>query len=342
MLTGESLPVDKDASASERAVDAGPDDRRFVFLGTSVVSGTAIAETVATGPATMFGEIAGRLRARLPETEFEHGLRRFSLLILRTTVALVLFILLTGLTLRRDPFESLLFAVALGVGLTPEFLPMIASVTLTAGALRMAREGVIVKHLVLAGFLAFADPIHADAGTAIAALARDGVTVKILTGDNEHVTRHVCGRIGLPAAHIVSGDEIARLDDAALGHVAERADAFTRISPARKNRILLALKRRGHVVGFLGDGINDAPSLHAADVGISVMTATEVAREGAEIVLGRSGLGVLHRGIMEGRKASGNMMKYLLMGPVRTSATCSWPRLRSSSRFSRCCRPRSC
>jgi Mg2+-importing ATPase len=168
--------------------------------------------------------------------------------------------------------------------------------------------------LVLAGFLAFADPIHADAGTAMAALARDGVTVKILTGDNEHVTRHVCGRIGLPAAHIVSGDEIARLDDAALGYVAERADAFTRISPAQKNRILLALKRRGHVVGFLGDGINDAPSLHAADVGISVMTATEVAREAAEIVLGRSGLGVLHRGIQEGRKASGNMMKYLLMG----------------------------
>jgi Mg2+-importing ATPase len=147
MLTGESLPVDKDASASERAVEAGPDDRRFVFLGTSVVSGTAIAEAVATGPATMFGEIAARLRGRPPETEFEHGLRRFSLLILRTTVALVLFILLTGLTLRRDPFESLLFAVALGVGLTPEFLRMIASVTLTAGALRMAREGVIVKHL---------------------------------------------------------------------------------------------------------------------------------------------------------------------------------------------------
>jgi Mg2+-importing ATPase len=118
MLTGESLPVDKDAS-----------------------------EAVATGPATMFGEIAARLRGRPPETEFEHGLRRFSLLILRTTVALVLFILLTGLTLRRDPFESLLFAVALGVGLTPEFLRMIASVTLTAGALRMAREGVIVKHL---------------------------------------------------------------------------------------------------------------------------------------------------------------------------------------------------
>lgn len=147
MLTGESLPVDKDASASERAVEAGPDDRRFVFLGTSVVSGTAIAEAVGTGPATMFGEIAARLRGRPPETEFEHGLRRFSLLILRTTVALVLFILLTGLTLRRDPFESLLFAVALGVGLTPEFLRMIASVTLTAGALRMAREGVIVKHL---------------------------------------------------------------------------------------------------------------------------------------------------------------------------------------------------
>ena len=112
-----------------------------MFLGTSVVSGTATAVAMATGPRTMFGDIAARLGARAPpETEFEHGLRRFGLLILRTTVVLVLFILLVALALQRDPFESLLFAVALGVGLTPEFLPMIASVTLTAGAVRMARD----------------------------------------------------------------------------------------------------------------------------------------------------------------------------------------------------------
>ena len=112
----------------------------------------------------------------------------------------------------------------------------------------------------------------------------------------------------------MTGDEIARLDDAALGHVAEQATVFTRVSPAQKNRIILALKRRGHVVGFIGDGINDAPSLHAADIGISVMTAADVAREAADIILGQPGLRVLHRGILEGRRASGNMMKYLLMG----------------------------
>src|SRR5207237_5256767 len=111
-----------------------------------------------------------------------------------------------------------------------------------------------------------------------------------------------------------TGDELTRLHDAALGHVVEQASVFTRVSPAQKNRIILALKRRGHVVGFMGDGINDAPSLHTADIGISVMTATDVARESADIILGKADLRVLHRGILEGRRASGNMMKYMLMG----------------------------
>jgi Mg2+-importing ATPase len=484
MLTGESLPVDKHAGAVE-AVAKSPEDPTFVFLGTSVVSGTAIAVALATGPRTVFGDIAKRLGTRAPASEFEHGLRRFSLLILRTTIVLVLFILLVALALRRDPIESLLFAVALGVGLTPEFLPMIASVTLTAGAIRMAREGVIVKHLpaiqnfgsidvlcsdktgtltkgdmqidrvidpqgrpsqrplllgtlnsryesgirspldkailkastvdisgytkvdeipfdferrrvsvvvdgpdgrgllvtkgapeqllplvtriesdgqptpltdadrrtcqslsdglgaqglrvlaiasrlveratsysrddeqdlVLAGFVAFADPVLPDAAEAIADLRRDGVAVKILTGDNHRVAAHVCEQVGIEHKTLVTGEEIARLDDAALGHVVDEASVFTRVSPSQKNRIILALKRRGHVVGFLGDGINDAPSLHAADIGISVLTATDVARESADIILGQTGLRVLHRGILEGRRAAGNMMKYLLMG----------------------------
>ena len=153
MLTGESLPADKMASAPSPDSAAGPGDPgnadapHLVFLGTSVVSGTGTALATATGPKTVFGDIAVRLRSRVPETEFEHGLRRFSLLILRTTVVLVLFILLMGIAFKHDAFESLLFAVALGVGLTPEFLPMISSVTLTQGALRMARDQVIVKHL---------------------------------------------------------------------------------------------------------------------------------------------------------------------------------------------------
>jgi Mg2+-importing ATPase len=484
MLTGESLPVDKHVGRPGTGA-AGADDPARVFLGTSVVSGTGIAVALATGSRTVFGDIAKRLGTKAPASEFEHGLRRFSLLILRTTIVLVLFILLVALALRRDPIESLLFAVALGVGLTPEFLPMIASVTLTAGAIRMGREGVIVKHLpaiqnfgsidilcsdktgtltkgdllvervadpfgtastrpllfaainsrfetgirspldtailkasmddvdgytkideipfdferrrvsvivdgpdgrrllvtkgapeqllplviglernghvaplaeadrqacasfyetlgadglrvlavayrevapapsyarddergfVLAGFVAFADPVLPDAAEAIADLRRDGVAVKILTGDNDRVARHMCGQLAIEHQTIVTGDELARLDDAALGHVVEEASVFTRVSPAQKNRIILALKRRGHTVGFIGDGINDAPSLHTADVGISVLSATDVARETADIILGQTGLRVLHRGILEGRRASGNMMKYLLMG----------------------------
>jgi P-type Mg2+ transporter len=487
MLTGESLPVDKAAGGSRTADDARADAPDRVFLGTSVVSGTATAVVKATGPKTLYGDIATRLGTRVPETEFERGLRRFSLLILRATVVLVLFIVLVGVAFKQDAFESLLFAVALGVGLTPEFLPMISTITLTQGALRMAREKVIVKHLpaiqdlgsidilcsdktgtltagvmqidraldplgadsqrpltlasinshfetgirnpletailqhaapdlsaykkvdeipfdferrrlsvvvqtpddavrrllitkgapesvlakcaameaggavtpldpsagqlcaavqerlnadgmsvlavayrwleprdaysredetalVFAGYLSFADPVLDDVPEILAELARDGVTVKILTGDNAIVARRVCQQVGVSDQKIVTGEEIAALDDAALGHVAEEATLFARVSPAQKNRILLALKRRGHVVGFLGDGINDAPSLHAADVGISVMNATDVAREEADIILGEHSLRVLHRGILAGRRASGNMMKYLLMG----------------------------
>lgn len=456
MLTGESLPVDKPADA-------------LVFLGTSVVSGTATACVVATGARTQFGDIAARLQSRAPESEFDRGLRHFSLLILRTTVALVLLILLIALALRRDPLESLMFALALGVGLTPEFLPLIASVTLAEGATRLAADGVIVKNLpaiqnlgsidvlcsdktgtltsgemqvdecvdpdgaasaapltlaflnafygtgirspldaailtrsidpgrltkvdeipfdferrrssvvvqredgtrilitkgapesvlplthapdrsainqtlsdrglrvlavasrevpqgpsytrederdlTLCGFVAFADPILPEVADAVAALHDDGVSMKILTGDNDRVTRYVCERVGLQASAIVSGEEVERLDDAALGHVAEQTAVFTRVSPSQKNRIIQALQRRGHVVGFVGDGINDAPSLHTADVGISVRTATAIARESADVVLGRSGVRVLHGAVVEGRRAAGNLMKYLLMG----------------------------
>jgi Mg2+-importing ATPase len=170
------------------------------------------------------------------------------------------------------------------------------------------------KDFVFAGFLAFSDPILPDVGELIAQLEADGVSIKILTGDSDVAARHVCEQVKFRTERIVTGDEIARLDDAALGHVAEEASVFARVSPAQKNRVIMALKRRGHVVGFMGDGINDAPSLHSADVGISVMSATDVAREAASVILGRPGLDVLHRGIIEGRRASGNMMKYLLMG----------------------------
>ncbi len=497
-LTGESLPAEKEP-ADPPGVPADPSGARYrVFLGTSVVSGTATALITATGGATAFGEIAARLAARPPETEFERGTRQFGLLITRTVFFLVVFIFLAAAALHRDPLESLLFGVALAVGLTPEFLPMIISITLSQGALHMARRKVIVKNLaaiqnfgsidilcsdktgtltsgemrldrhldplgapservfllgylnsyydtgvptpsqaamlrpaagnpldtailqhehpdlaayqkldevpfdferrclsvivawpggtrllvakgapeqlvarctayevagvahpldaaarapiesvygdlhaaglrvlavayrqvpvqpvyriadetdlVLAGFLSFVDAPLADAGAAVAALRADGVEVKIITGDNELVARHVCAQVGLPTDRLVLGDALDRIGDAALGRVAEQTSIFARVSPAQKNRIILALKSRGHVVGYMGDGINDAPSLHAADVGISVAGAVDVAKDAAAIILLERGLDILHSGILEGRKAFGNVMKYLLMG----------------------------
>ncbi len=479
-LTGESLPVEKKPSPGQP-----PAKESQVFLGTSIVSGSARALVTATGTATAFGDIAARLASKPPETEFDRGTRVFGLFIMRVVLFLVLFVLLVNIALRRPALDSLLFAVALAVGLTPEFLPMITAVTLARGAVRMAREKIIVKHLatiqnfgsmdvlcsdktgtlttgiltltgclgpfgepserafllgwlnsffetgirspfeeavrraapppdasgwvkvdevpfdferrrlsivverdgerllitkgapesvlsccnayeaedgrprplnggalaraqatdhaagargdrvvavayrvsprlpytiedecdlVLAGFLKFADPPREDAARVLKSLRRDGVRVQILTGDGEPVARHVCAMVGLGEAKILLGDDVDRMNDSALAHAAEETDVFARVSPAQKNRILVSLKRRGHVVGFLGDGINDAPSLHAADVGISVASGVEVAKEAAEIILLEPGLGVLHAGILEGRRAFGNVMKYLVMG----------------------------
>jgi Mg2+-importing ATPase len=495
-LTGESLPVEKEAADADPTPQGSDEHRATVFLGTSVVSGTATALVVKTGMATEFGDIAARLAARAPETEFDRGTRQFGFLIMQTVFVLVVFVFLVSAALHHNTFDSLLFAIALAVGLTPEFLPMITTVTLGRGAVRMARHKVIVKHLaaiqnfgsmdvlcsdktgtltsgdttldqhldpfgksaervfllaylnsfyetgvenpvnaalrkaganpldvailrhdhpdvkpyrkldeipfdferrrqsvvietdgerlmitkgapesvlavcseygidgkrkpltaedherceatykslseqgyrvlavayrampkqdsyraaderelVLAGFVTFSDPPLEDAAALLKALKRDGVEVKILTGDNELVTRHVCSKVGLDASRLVLGEELDRISDSALAQVAEQTTVFARVSPAQKNRIIIALKNRGHVVGFLGDGINDAPSLHAADVGISVATAVDVAKDAAEIILLERSLRVLHSGIGEGRRAFGNVMKYLLMG----------------------------
>jgi Mg2+-importing ATPase len=158
------------------------------------------------------------------------------------------------------------------------------------------------------------DPPLPDALRTLGALAHDGVRIKILTGDNELVAKHLCSEVGLDSSHVVLGAELEQISDAALAQVAENVTIFARVSPAQKNRIIHALKRRNHVVGFLGDGINDAPSLHVADVGISVASAVDVARDAADIILLEHDLGSLHRGIIEGRKAFSNVMKYLLMG----------------------------
>ncbi len=478
-LTGESFPVLKlvvpdavpNVEASEHVGAA--------YLGTSVVSGYGTAIVVLTGRQTAFGDVAVRLASKAPPTEFERGLRRFGGLILRTVIFLVLFVFLISIVMKRDPFQSLLFSVALAVGLTPEFLPMIVTITLSKGAAKMAKSGVIVKNLAsmqlfgsidilctdktgtlttgvmvleqsvdafggdgkaaletaalnsalqggmdnpldaavlaanplkdppqkggeipfdferrrlsvivrgadesklickgayesiigicttamgkpltddlkskiddtyhglaekglriiavgsrtssvqiepilaeerdldLLGFLGFIDPPLPDALETIDALEATGVTVKIISGDSDLVVRTVCEKVALEPGKVVLGIEVEKISDAALGKVAEETTVFARCSPAQKNRIIAALRARGHVVGYMGDGINDAPSLHAADVGISVMGAAEVAKDAASVVMSQAGLSALTDGILEGRRAFGNVMKYLLMG----------------------------
>ena len=138
--------------------------------------------------------------------------------------------------------------------------------------------------------------------------------IKVLTGDNEWVTRHVCAQVGLPIRVLLTGSQIDQLDDPALAVQAQRADALCRVSPNQKCRILRALRHRGHVVGFLGDGVNDAPALHEADVGVSVDSAVDVAKEAADMILLDRDLGVLHDGVIEGRRTYANVMKYIMMG----------------------------
>jgi Mg2+-importing ATPase len=168
--------------------------------------------------------------------------------------------------------------------------------------------------LVFAGFAAFLDPPKASAAKALAALRDDGVAVKILTGDGESVTQFVCARLGLAVSGVLTGSEIAQLSEPALQARVDQVNLFCRVNPAQKNRIILALKARGRTVGYLGDGINDAPALHSADVGMSVDTAVDVAREAADLILLRHDLKVLHDGVQEGRRTFANIRKYMMMG----------------------------
>ena len=495
-LTGEPYPVEKRPLATALAqaptdegvtdhLDADTAAQDLVYMGSSVVSGSARVLLERTGSSTALGQVALNLSRPAPPTAFELGTRRFGMLIMRLTLLLVLFTLLVNVALHRPLLESFLFAVALAVGLTPELLPMVVSVTLTRGALRMAALNVIVKRpsaiqdlgamdvlctdktgtlteahirlerhvdasgadnptvlalaylnsffesglrsplddailaheevdvsgwskidevpfdferrrvsvlverlasrrlvvkgapedvlrlcthyqdpaghtaaldaaalarintlfdslgedgfrvlgiawrdvaldhphavvsdesaLIFAGFAAFLDPPKASAGQAIHAMAASGVAVKILTGDNERVTRHVCAQLGVPVQGVLTGTELAALNDDALRARVESVNLFCRVNPAQKNRIILALKSRGHVVGYLGDGINDAPSLHTADVGISVDGAVDVAKQAAAMILLEHDLMVLHLGVLEGRRTFGNVMKYIMM-----------------------------
>jgi Mg2+-importing ATPase len=167
--------------------------------------------------------------------------------------------------------------------------------------------------LVLAGFIAFLDPPKESAAPAIAALKENGVRVMVLTGDNEVVTRKICKEVGLPIDQVVSGAEVEELLDAELAEVAERTAVFAKLTPLQKARIIQALQHKGHTVGYLGDGINDAPALRDADVGISVDSAADIAKESADIILLEKSLLVLEAGVVKGREVYGNIIKYIKM-----------------------------
>lgn len=491
-MTGESFPVEKQPGIVPAA--ATPAQRtNVVFLGASVRSGTARVLVVETGRRTAFGAIAARLRARAPDTHFGIGLKQFGYLLMRTMVVIVLFVLTVNLLLHRPLVESLLFAVALAVGLSPELLPAIVSVTLSAGARAMSKKGVIVRRLdaienlgsmtvlctdktgtltegtivlaeatdanglasaavrqlaflnatfetgidnpidaaivqagqeaglstaghtkideipydflrkcltivmaehghaeqhlvvtkgafsnvlslctqvaqagtvlpltdhlrteltthyeakgragfrvlalatrtasaqgsyqrddetamVFTGFLLFLDPPKADAARVLADLGTLHVEVKIITGDNRFVTGHLASTVGLDSASMITGDALAVLSDEALWHLAPTTRLFAEIDPQQKERIVRALQHTGHAVGYLGDGINDAPALHAADVGISVDQAVDVARESADIILMTRDLDVLRTGVADGRRTFANTLKYI---SITTSA----------------------
>ncbi|MGA9086385.1 MAG: magnesium-translocating P-type ATPase [Methanoregula sp.] len=483
-LTGEPFPVEKAPGVAAPGTPLA-EAENYLFLGTSVVSGTATAAVTTTGSSTEFGHVAKSLVSRPPETEFERGLRQFSYLMSKIIFSLVIVVFFINAFFRHGLLDSLLFSIALAVGMTPELLPMILSLNLSKGAIAMSEKGAIVKHpesiqnfgsmdilctdktgtltenqialvhhldtegndsetvltysyinslfstglksplddavvrfrhfdisdctkvdeipfdfirkrvsvvaarndgaviiskgapeeilrictgeeragsiqplndearqriqriyeeqskqgfrtlavcyrhlgatqagfsaddekeMVLIGLITFIDPPKESARESVQLLARSGIDLKILTGDNELVTRKTCELIGLPVKGVIRGAEIENLDNEGLARVVDGVTIFSRMTPVQKNRVMNALKHNGHVVGFMGDGINDAPSIREADVGISVENAVDIAKESADIILVRSDLRILNDGVLEGRKTFGNTMKYILMG----------------------------
>jgi Mg2+-importing ATPase len=483
-LTGESMPVEKRPGLLPVATVPGARDN-CIFLGSSVRSGSARALVVATGRDTAFGDVAALLAQRAPETRFARGVRHFGYLLLQVMLTIVVCVLAANHLMDRPAVDSLLFAVALAVGLSPEMLPAIVSVTLSRGARHMAKSGVIVRrldaienlgsidvvctdktgtltegvvtldavldvdglpsphagrlawlnasletgidnpldaaivrageksgwqtgrtrkvdeipydfrrrrltivvddgadtHIVITkgafdnvlevcstverdrrtqpldeaererlralfesrsrdgfrvlglavrdtppkarydvaderdmrfvGYLLFVDPPRKDAAQTLHELTRLGLRVKVITGDNRYVAAHIGRAVGLDPGAMLTGAELADMRDEALWQRCEETDFFVEVDPQQKSRIVRALQHRGHGVGYLGDGINDAPALHAADVGISVDQAVDVARQSADLVLLRPNLDVLAHGIREGRRTFANTLKYI-------------------------------
>ncbi|MFI4960428.1 MAG: magnesium-translocating P-type ATPase [Hyphomicrobiales bacterium] len=500
MLTGESIPLEKYPVSPPQRVNSATapgtllERETACFMGTNVVSGTATAVVATTGDATFFGAVARDIVGARPLTSFDKGISKVSWMLVRFLMVMTPLVFLINGISKGDWLESLLFAVSVAVGLTPEMLPMIVTTNLAKGAVVMARRKAIVKRLnaiqnfgamdilctdktgtltqnkiilerhlnvhgkddlqvlefawlnsfyqtglrnlldvavldyaqqydivyklqhykkideipfdfmrrrmsvvvrdgdgknlmvckgaieemlplcvsadnnggeaggvlpfttemrkevrrvtrklnqeglralavgykwlppedrtytvedekefVLAGYVAFLDPPKETARQAIAALREHGVAVKIITGDNEVVTRKICKEVGLPIEHALLGKDVEKLSDAQLEEAAELTTIFAKMSPVQKSRVIRALKSKGHTVGFLGDGINDAAALKDADVGISVDTAVDIAKESADIILLEKSLLVLEEAVIEGRKTFANIIKYIKM-----------------------------
>jgi Mg2+-importing ATPase len=486
VLTGETFPAEK--KLGPVAPDANLTERtNCVFMGTNVRSGSARTLIVHTGERTAFGQIADSLNLRPPETEFERGVRHFGLLLAEMMLIMVVLVFAFNVYFKKPILDSLLFSIALAVGLTPQLLPAIIGVNLSKGSQAMAKAGVIVRKLnaienfgsmdvlctdktgtltlgvvkldgaldplgeksprvfklaylnaalqtglenpldeaitsqgspgdtgvtklaeipydfvrkrltvlveeggeiqmitkgalnnilaicshqrlgdkvipldadqltqvgsrfadwsgqgfrvlgvavkpltevctcksddedamIFEGFLLFFDPPKPGVQETITRLSELGVELKIITGDNKLVAMHTAEAIGMPLTGVLTGSELNDLGDEALWNAVETTNLFAEVDPNQKERIITAVQKRRHVVGYLGDGINDAPSLHTADVGISVDSAVDVAKEAADFVLLKHDLAVLRQGIVLGRTTFANTMKYIF---VNTSA----------------------
>jgi len=482
MLTGETFPAEKTMGVLP-AETALAKRTNSVWMGTHIVSGNAKALVIFTGKGTEFGKVSERLKLKAPETDFEHGIRRFGYFLGEVTLVLVVIIFGINVFLHRPVLESFLFSLALAVGLTPQLLPAIISINLAHGAKKMAKNKVIVKRLssienfgsmnilccdktgtltegkvlvesandvngiasekvflfaylnafyetgftnpideailnhskpdltgyakqdeipydflrkrlsvavthgdahlmvtkgalsnilavcstaetkegntveigsvqdqiqkhfeafsnlgfrtlgiayktlttgsligikdeanmTFSGFLTLFDPPKASILDTINSLKKLGVSLKIITGDNRLVAASLSKKMGLPDNKIITGPELREMSDAALLRRVGSVDVFAETEPNQKERIIIAMRKAGNVVGYMGDGINDASALHAADVGISVDTAADVAKDAADIVLLEKDLGVLVEGVKEGRMTFANTLKYVFM-----------------------------
>ena len=490
-LTGESEAVEKLVSVEENIKYLTPlECPNLAFMGSNVISGTAICIVVATGDNTIFGNLAKSIADAKVESNFEKGVNSVSWVLIRFMMVIAPIVLFINGYTKGDWIEALLFALSIAVGLTPEMLPMIVTTSLAKGAVEMAKKKTVIKNLnsiqnfgamdvlctdktgtltkdkvvleyyldihgnedervlrhafmnsyyqtglknlmdiaviryteelgkkedfavyekvdeipfdfqrrrmsvvledslgktqlitkgaveemlsicrfteykglvteltdeirieildtvdklnddgmrviavaqktnpsvegvfsvkdesdmVLMGYIAFLDPPKETTKDAIKALKEHGVTVKVLTGDNEKVTRCICRQVGLEIENILLGNEIEDMSDEVLALEVETTSIFAKLSPQQKSRIVSILRENGHVVGFMGDGINDAPAMKNADVGISVDTAVDIAKESADIILLEKDLNVLENGVIEGRRTFGNMIKYIKM-----------------------------